>query len=432
MFPNPPDALPLPSHPSLERYKKLAKELTRACKSGEPDSIRQWAEEWIASLVSLSGIEVRPGMPVKVERWVRDVEEFAVHKLSGSRTCALSDAQFVIARSHGFESWPKFARLIDALARSSSSERRFEAAADAIVSGDVATLKRLLREEPELIHARSGREHGATLLHYVSANGVEGYRQKTPPNIVEIAEILLRAGADVDATANVYDGGCTALGLAATSIHPQVAGVQEALLRTLLDHGASVEQRSIAGRGQPIVLSCLANGRPEAAAFLASRGAVLDLAGAAGLGRLDLVEVFFKSDVTLEQLNEAFLYACEFDRVRVVEFLIERGASVTAHRRDRQTPLHCAVIGGGVETVKLLLQHDPPLEARNSHGGTVLGQALWSAAHDGDCDAYAAIIEMLIAAGASVPSRHVPVNDRIDDLLRRHGSEPEPSWSWDE
>ena len=29
--------------------------------------------------------------------------------------------------------------------------------------------------------------HRATLLHYVGANGVEAYRQKTPPNATEIA-----------------------------------------------------------------------------------------------------------------------------------------------------------------------------------------------------------------------------------------------------
>jgi hypothetical protein len=43
---------------------------------------------------------------------------------------------------------------------------------------------------------------------------------------------------------------------------------------------------------------------------------------------------------------------------------------------------------------------------------------------------YSAIIETLIAAGAKVPERHVPVNKRIDDLLRRHGSLPEPTWYW--
>ena len=130
------------------------------------------------------------------------MEDFARHKFLHSGT--LTDAQFVIARCHGFESWPKFTRHLHALAQNSSPVSRFEAAADAIANGDIATLKRLLHDDPKLIHARSTREHGATLLHYVSANGVEGYRQKTPRNIVEIAQLLSDAGAEIDATANVY------------------------------------------------------------------------------------------------------------------------------------------------------------------------------------------------------------------------------------
>jgi hypothetical protein len=43
---------------------------------------------------------------------------------------------------------------------------------------------------------------------------------------------------------------------------------------------------------------------------------------------------------------------------------------------------------------------------------------------------YAAIIETLIAAGAKVPERHVPISKRIDELLRRYGSLPEPAWYW--
>ena len=82
--------------------------------------------------------------------------------------------------------------------------------------------------------------------------------------------MLLTAGAEIDATANVYGGGCTTLGLAATSVHPERAGVQEALLQTLLDHGASLEQPSLAGNRESLVIACLANGRPKAAEFLAS------------------------------------------------------------------------------------------------------------------------------------------------------------------
>jgi hypothetical protein len=78
-------------------------------------------------------------------------------------------------------------------------------------------------------------------LHYCSANGVEGYRQKTPKNIVEITRILLEAGAEVDARADVYGGDSTTLGLAATSVHPEKTGVQEELMQVLLDHGAIMD-----------------------------------------------------------------------------------------------------------------------------------------------------------------------------------------------
>ena len=66
----------------------------------------------------------------------------------------------------------------------------FEAAADAIVSGDLARLRGLVESDPGLLHARSARPHHATLLIYTTANGVEDERQKTPPNIVEIADFL--------------------------------------------------------------------------------------------------------------------------------------------------------------------------------------------------------------------------------------------------
>jgi hypothetical protein len=132
------------------------------------------------------------------------------------------------------------------LTQKNSATAQLEAAADAVIRGDSKTLKRLLRDDPQLVRARSTREHRATLLHYVSANGVEGYRQKTPANIVEIAELLLKAGAEVDAEADVYGGGATALGLVATSVHPYRAGVQNPLMQLLLDHGAEIDHKTSA------------------------------------------------------------------------------------------------------------------------------------------------------------------------------------------
>lgn len=426
MFPNPQDALPLPLRPNLERYKKLAKDLIKVCKSADPNAIGDWAEAWVKTL--FRGKESRV-----IVRRTEQVEAFAQRELS---QCRLANAQFVIARSHGFESWTKFSRHLLDLSDKNSLVAKFETAADAICNGNIKTLKRLLAEEPRLIHSRSTREHKATLLHYVSANGVEGYRQKTPKNIVAIATVLLNAGADVDAEADVYGGGATTLGLVATSVHPFRAGVQNPLMQVLLDHGADIDHETGAGNRQDCVAGALANGRGEAAAYLADRGARLDLESAAGVGRIDAVRKFFNADgrlkgkATRKQLQAALKHACAWGRLEVVEFLLDKQVDSTRDRGDGQTPLHCAVIGGQLETVKFLLKQNVPLEVKNIYGGTVLGQTLWSAAHGGDPKVYAAIIKVLIAAGARVPERHVPVNKPIDDLLRSYGSVPEPTWYW--
>jgi ankyrin repeat protein len=440
MFPNPQDAFPLPPRPSFERYKKLAKELAKACKSGRAEAIPKWSEVWLEALAKLSGAKSTRDVSVRVQRWIDEIAEFATRKMQSrepaARNCALADAQFVIARSHGFASWPKFSKHLEASYAKSSNVARFETAADAIVGGDVRTLARLLREDPKLVRTTSTREHGATLLHYVSANGVENYRQRTPKNIVKITQMLLNAGAEVDAVADVYGGGCTTLGLAATSAHPRKAGVQNALLKALVDHGAQLEVRDIGGNRQSAVMACLANGCPEAALYLADRGARLELEGAAGVGRVEAVKKFFddggkaKAGASRDQINSAFRYACLYGQTEAAEFLLDHGAEIGSQDRDGQTGLHYAVVGGKLETIQMLSKHNPPLEAQNMYGGTVLGQAAWSAAHGGDTENYIAILEALIAAGAKLPERHVVVNARVDAWLAKHGSIVEPSWYW--
>ena len=70
----------LPARPNLEQYKKQAKEFLNACKSGDPDALRRF-RQYSKSVAKVT----------------------------------LADAQFVIAREHGFESWSKFSRHIETL-----------------------------------------------------------------------------------------------------------------------------------------------------------------------------------------------------------------------------------------------------------------------------------------------------------------------------
>jgi ankyrin repeat protein len=394
------DAKQLPPHPNLEQYKKQAKELVKACKSAGGKAT--WA-----------GLASRFGFtPAQLLQRLKRYHP-RLRKLPESRILnapfTLADAQWVIAREHAFDSWPKFKKYIEASNRASSPVSKFELAADAIVSGDLATLRKLLRENPELIRARSTREHRSTLLHYVSANGVEDFRQKTPRNIIEITKLLLEAGADVNAESDAYGGRSTTLGLTATSCHPEEAGVQIPLMELLIHHGAIIDGPD----GGSEVNGCLHNGRKEAAEFFASHGARLDLEGAAGVGRLDVVKSFFNDDGTLrpsatqQQLKDGFAWACEFGRTAVVEFLLQSGVGLDAKLKHHgQTGLHWAAYGGWADTVKLLLERGARVDARDENfDGTPLEWALYEWGNSplwAERGQYYEVVALLVRAGATL------------------------------
>jgi ankyrin repeat protein len=414
MYPNPQDVLPLPPRPDLHHYRKRAKDLVKACASADPAAIDAWAARWVRDLADLPPERHRAQHARDADRAARQVAAFARERLVPAG-CALAQAQYVIARAHGFASWTRLARHLEALcARTPVST--FEQAADAIATGDGTMLERVLREEPDLVHARSSREHRATLLHYVAANGVENYRQQTPPNIVEIARLLLDAGAEVDAAADVYGGGATTLGLVVTSAHPRAAGVQLTLADLLLSRGARI--------GPRIVRDCLANGCPEAAEHLARRGVPLSLEGAAGIGRLDLVAQCFDDRRSLadpawrQEVWDALMMAVWYGHTDVVEFFLGRGfdpAWKVEGDGERRTVLHVAAYQGRASIVEVLLRHAAPVNVPDDvHGTTPLVWALhaWLVEGRKDQAPYRAVARLLAEAGAAVKPEWID-DDRV-------------------
>jgi ankyrin repeat protein/catechol 2,3-dioxygenase-like lactoylglutathione lyase family enzyme len=357
----------------------------------------------------------------------------------------MPDAQKIIARNYGFEIWAKFISFIEELNKENSATWQFETAADAIVSGDLKTLENLLQKNPALVHMHSQRTHGATLLLYTGANGVEGYRQRSPQNTVAIAELLLKSGAEVDAV--IVQGRGTTLGEVATSEHAAKAGTQIPLIELLVQNGASVDGDP---EGWQPLIAALDNARPAAARWLADHGARLTIGSAAGIGRLDLVQQFFDSNgqyhdnqtygkrwhvpATPEgQLVRALIYACMYGHTDIAAFLIEKGVDIAAQDEDRYTGLHYAAHSGHIETVDWLLQHNAPLEKRNCYDGTVLGQVIWSAAnHAGGWGGnkpgydYFPMVKKLVDAGAWVNRYWHTGIERIDNFIRRQTKTPLP------
>ena len=140
----------------------------------------------------------------------------------------LDDMRLVVAREHGFKDWREVLELGPV-----RLDETFESGVHCVLEGDVNSLEDLLKEHPGLTHRASKYAHHATLLHYLAANGVETWRQRVPANATDVARLLIKHGADVQATASCYGGKYTTLELLLTSAHPAMAGIADDLADVL-------------------------------------------------------------------------------------------------------------------------------------------------------------------------------------------------------
>jgi ankyrin repeat protein len=257
----------------------------------------------------------------------------------------------------------------------------FGRAVRAIIGGDAASLRTELAAAPDLIHARSGSNHRATLLHYVAANGIEDGLQRSVPDADEIARVLIAAGAHVDATCNAYEGRYpTTLALLVSSDHPARAGVSAKLVHMLCDAGAAVD--GLDGDRLPLS-SALLFGRVECVDALIARGARIDnVVFAAAGGQLDWVSRWLDRDpgiiaepcptFPLEDdrtvaAEQALVFASLCGRTDVVRLLLDRGTNIDATPPGSHwtaTALHAAAGQGQRAVVELLLERgaDPSIK----------------------------------------------------------------------
>jgi len=115
----------LPTHPHLEQLRKQARELLDRYRAEEP-----------AAISEVQQFERRPD----------------------PSTFALNDAQRVLARSYGYESWPRLKAFVDGV-----NVARFM---DAVRSGDVAKVRALLAARPELVHMDTSESNEHRGIHY--------------------------------------------------------------------------------------------------------------------------------------------------------------------------------------------------------------------------------------------------------------------------
>ena len=320
-------------NPDFDQLKRQAKELLDAYRASTPEAV---------------------------------AEVTAYHRTATPETCALHDAQFVLARSYGFESWPRLKAAIDGVTASRLHE--------AVESGDVERARELLTRRPEIVDLGRGEMRAlhmavlrrdldmTTLLLEFGADpdtGIWPKRDATGPYVLardrgydEIA-VAIRAAREKrgargpqmpteatrtlrqafqtggeEAVVAVFDEHAELAEMCppdGTTLLHQMAGRGALLMmKWLLDHGASVLATS---EGGWTALDFAASGSggewlfdnakfERVAKFLLAHGAQLSPLSAATLGRWDHLSTCSKQDLESKGILEAAVKGNQIDVVR--------------------------------------------------------------------------------------------------------------------
>lgn len=165
----------LPPQPNLDQLRKQAKELLDQYRAGAPPAIAE----------------------VKQFEWRADPTMFALH-----------DAQRVLARAYGFNSWPRLKAFVDGV-----NVRRL---ADAVQAGELAQVRALLAARPELIDMDMSGGDERRALHFAVL------RRDVP-----MVKLLMEAGADARKGVYPHRDATSALAIARDRGYDEIVALVE-------------------------------------------------------------------------------------------------------------------------------------------------------------------------------------------------------------
>ena len=391
------------------------------------------------------------------------LEVDAYHRTATLDTFALHDAQFVLARSYGFESWPKLKAGVEGV----TTKRLHEA----VKKNDLGAVRALLARRPEIVDLLPGGPSGSEIraLHIAvmardvemtrllleagadTRDGIWPNRDATSPRTIaeergydEIVALMTAqeekhgarsVNAHGDGVRRLRDammtGGEEAV-IAVFESEPALAGMcppdgvtmlhraaQYGLLRVAkwhLDHGADVNKQSQPDfwrwKGRtPLEFAVWEyaadsdrSAREAMAALLVERGAELTPLAAAALGRWE-----YLASCPLESLQgKAVLQAAvRGDRPDVLRRLLERGLDPSERMQLGQLEDQTFSSGG------------PLLEAVNT-GRIDMARLLLAHGADPNASVFTAGSATAAAYNGGSPPTHAPDQAMID-LMVQHG-----------
>jgi ankyrin repeat protein len=286
----------LPARPDLDQLKRQAKELLEGYLAGEENAVAE------------------------VNRFFRDADpaKFALH-----------DAQLVLARSYGYDSWPKIKAYVDGVT--------IDRLCEAVRTGDVEQVRALLRVRPELVNRVTGDGH--TPLHYAVLR-----------RMPEMARALMQLGADANAGIYPRIEATRPITIALERGYDEIA----AILRD--EEKQRAAGRPTAGDVPDELRNALQAGNEDAAISI--------LEAHPNLVRFELPG----NRRTLLHLASALLLP------RVAAWLVDHGAAVNSRDSDGSTPLEIAGLRcrpperaeGMADMVRLLREKGAELTARTA------------------------------------------------------------------
>jgi len=350
----------LPPSPDFSYERKRAKDLLRDWRAGDRDAI------------------------ARVAAHLRD-----------TTSPKLSQAQFVIARERGFESWPKLkaqietslpldaqaARLLDAvehgrtgivsrLLKQHPGLPRFSIFT-AAAAGDAGDVARRIADDPACVHETRGKQAWPPLA-YACASTVHRTSPRRAADVLRVAAMLLDAGASPNSGSLYFeqDGAPAPISV----LYHACMSDNLPLVNLLLDRGARTQD------GESIYHAAQFNRRACLEALVA-HGADLSstqspygntplyfLVGHAGdadghatwfKGFTWLLEHGADPNVPSGKTQETPLHgvACGGPKVATARALLEHGADPNLRRADGATAYALAVRSGNREMAALMLEH---------------------------------------------------------------------------
>jgi ankyrin repeat protein len=379
------------ANPDLDQLKRQAKELHEAYRASQPEAV---------------------------------AEVTAYHRNPSPETFALHDAQFVLARSYGFESWPKLKAAVDGV-----TARKLH---EAVESGDLEAARALLTRRPEIVDHGRGEMRAihmavlrrdpamTSLLLEFGADpdgGIYPNRDATGPWVIarergyEEIETVLREAREkrgvrgqqgpseaMRACTRALQSRDEGAVVAAFEQYPELAELrwpgsvtplhraagwgELPLVRWLLDRGAEVNAKTVQG-WTPLDFAALNRGGEwffnlekfeRIAGALLTHGAQLTPLSAAALGRWDYLEKLSLADLRGNGVLEAAVKGNQFDTVRrLLDVGLDPDERVQVGHIAEQTwsaggPLFQAIILNRMDIARLLLERgaDPNAEVFTS------------------------------------------------------------------